>query len=150
MRYRTLRQCVEDLAKNGHLLRLGEEVDARLEAAEIHRRVYRSGGPAVLFENVKGCKFPMVSNLFGTIERARFLFRDTYESVRRVIELKIDPNNFWQQPTRYWKTPLTALGMLPRGCSSGPVLANETTIGQLPHLISWPNDGGAFITLPQV
>ncbi len=150
MRYRTLRQCVEDLAKNGHLLRLGEEVDARLEAAEIHRRVYRSGGPAVLFENVKGCKFPMVSNLFGTIERARFMFRDTYESVRRVIELKIDPNNFWQQPTRYWKAPFTAFGMLPRRRSSGPVLANETTIGQLPHLVSWPNDGGAFITLPQV
>ncbi|MEX0818109.1 MAG: 3-octaprenyl-4-hydroxybenzoate carboxy-lyase, partial [Pirellulaceae bacterium] len=67
-----------------------EEVDGRLEAAEIQRRVYRAGGPAVLFERVKGCTFPMVSNLFGTIERARFIFRDTYEQVRRVIELKID------------------------------------------------------------
>ena len=63
----------------------------RLEAAEIQRRVYARGGPAVLFANVKGCRFPMVSNLFGTIERARYLFRDTYESVRRAIELKIDP-----------------------------------------------------------
>ncbi|MEO8497034.1 MAG: UbiD family decarboxylase [Planctomycetota bacterium] len=150
MTYRSLRQCIDDLAKNGHLVRLEEEVDARLEAAEIQRRVYRSGGPAVLFANVKSSQFPMVSNLFGTIERARFIFRDTYESVRRVIELKVDPNNFWQRPTRYWKAPLTALGMLPRRCSSGPVLANETTIGQLPQLVSWPNDGGAFITLPQV
>lgn len=150
MTYRSLRQCVDDLAKNGHLVRLAEEVDANLEAAEIQRRVYRSGGPAVLFENVKNCSFPMVSNLFGTIERARFIFRDTYESVRRVIELKVDPNNFWQRPTRYWKAPLTALGMLPRSCSRGAVLANETTIGRLPQLVSWPNDGGAFITLPQV
>ena len=46
-----------------------------LEAAEIHRRVYARGGPAVLYANVKGCRFPMVSNLFGTIERARYLFR---------------------------------------------------------------------------
>lgn len=150
MTYRSLKQCVDDLQRQGHLVRVDDVVDARLEAAEIQRRVYRSGGPAVLFSNVNGCQFPMVSNLFGTIERARFIFRDTYESVRRVIELKIDPNNFWQRPTRYWKAPLTALGMLPRGCSSGPVLANETTIGQLPHLVSWPDDGGAFITLPQV
>ncbi len=150
MTYRSLRQCVDDLANSAHLVRVEEEVDARLEAAEIQRRVYRSGGPAVLFENVKGCAFPMISNLFGTIERARFIFRDTYEAVRRVIELKIDPNNFWQQPTRYWRAPFTAIGMLPRRCSRGAVFANETTISQLPQLVSWPDDGGAFITLPQV
>ena len=150
MTYRSLRRCVDDLARHGHLVRLAEEIDAKLEAAEIQRRVYRSGGPAVLFENVRNCNFPMVSNLFGTIERARFIFRETYESVRRAIELKIDPNNFWKQPTRYWKSPFTALAMLPRSCSSGPVFANETTIGQLPQLVSWPKDGGAFITLPQV
>lgn len=150
MGYRTLRQCVDDLAKHGHLVRLDEEVDARLEVAEIQRRVYRAGGPAVFFANVKDCRFPMVSNLFGTMERARFMFRDTYESVRRLIELKIDPNSFWKSPTRYWKTPFTALGMLPKERSSGPVEKNRTTISELPQLISWPDDGGAFITLPQV
>ena len=75
----------------GHLVRLDDEIDPHLEAAEIQRRVYARGGPAVLFANVKGCRFPMVSNLFGTIERARYLFRHTYENVRRAIELKIDP-----------------------------------------------------------
>ncbi|MBC8352114.1 MAG: UbiD family decarboxylase [Planctomycetes bacterium] len=150
MTYRSLRQCVDDLAQSGHLVRIEEEIDAKLGAAEIQRRVYQSGGPAVMFENVKGCKFPMVSNLFGTIERARFIFRDTYEAVQRVIELKIEPNNFWKHPARYWKSPFTAIGMLPRRCSRGPILANETTIAQLPQLVSWPNDGGAFITLPQV
>ncbi len=150
MVYRTLRQCVDDLAVNGHLLRVTDEVDPRLEAAEIQRRVYRSGGPAVLFERVQGCQFSMVSNLFGTLERARFIFRDTYEAVRRVIELKIDPNQFWTRPTRYWKAPFTALSMLPRRCRRGAVLAHEITLGQLPQLVSWPDDGGAFITLPQV
>jgi 4-hydroxy-3-polyprenylbenzoate decarboxylase len=150
MGYRTLRQCVDDLAKHGHLVRLDEEVDARLEVAEIQRRVYRAGGPALLFENVRGCRFPMVSNLFGDMERARFIFGDTYESVRRLIELKIDPNSFWKSPTRYLKTPLTALGMLPKKRSGGAVLRNETNIGELPQLVSWPDDGGAFITLPQV
>jgi 4-hydroxy-3-polyprenylbenzoate decarboxylase len=150
MGYRNLRQCVDDLASQGHLVRLEEEVDARFEAAEIQRRVYRSGGPAVFFQNVKDCRFPMVSNLFGTTERARFIFRDTYDAVRRLIELKIDPNSFWKSPTKYWKIPLTALGMLPKRRSSGPVLANETAISHLPQLVSWPDDGGAFVTLPQV
>jgi len=150
MGYRNLRQCVDDLAKQGHLVRLEEPVDAQLEAAEIHRRVYRSEGPAVLFTQVRDCRFPMVSNLFGKMERARFLFRDTLDAVRRLIELKIDPNTFWKRPTRYWKTPLTALGMLPRQCSGGPVLTKVTTLDQLPQLKSWPDDAGAFITLPQV
>jgi 4-hydroxy-3-polyprenylbenzoate decarboxylase len=92
----------------------------------------------------------MVSNLFGTLERARFLFRDTLEAVRRTIELKIDARVFWRHPTRYWRAPLVAWSMLPRRCSQGPVLANQTTIGELPQLVSWPQDGGAFITLPEV
>ena len=150
MGYRNLRQCVEDLGRHGHLVRLADEVDAHLEAAEIHRRVYRSGGPAVLFENVKDCRFPMVSNLFGTTERARFMFRDSLEAVRRLIELKIDPNHFWKAPTRYWKAPLTAFGMLPRKLSRGTVVEHQTAIDQLPLLQSWPDDGGAFVTLPAV
>ena len=150
MRYRKLQQCVDGLSSTGQLVRLDDAVDARLEVAEIQRRVYRSGGPAVLFGNVTGCRFPLVSNLFGTLERARFLFRDTLDAVRRLIELKIDPNEFWRRPTRYWKTPLAALTMLPRRVSRGAITANETTIDQLPQIQSWPDDGGAFITLPQV
>ncbi|MDP6553097.1 MAG: UbiD family decarboxylase [Pirellulaceae bacterium] len=150
MGHRTLKQTVDDLASQGRLIRIADEVDPHLEAAEIHRRVYRSGGPALLFENVKGCQFPMVSNLFGTLERARFIFRDTYDAVRRLIELKIDPNAFWSRPGRYWKTPVTALGMLPRATRWGAALASETTISRLPHVTSWPNDGGAYVLLPQV
>jgi 4-hydroxy-3-polyprenylbenzoate decarboxylase len=150
MGYRTLQHCVHDLERTGQLVRVTDEIDPRLEAAEIHRRVYRAGGPAILFANVRGCRFPMVSNLFGTMERARYLFRDTLDAVRRLIELKLDPNCFWKNPTRYWKSPLTALTMLPRTVRSGPVLANTIRVQDLPQLVSWPNDGGAFITLPLV
>lgn len=150
MGYRNLQQCIVDLRSHGHLVVLDDEIDARLEAAEIQRRVYLARGPAVLFTNVKGCRFPMVSNLFGTMERARFLFRDTLENVRRMIELKIDPPQLLRRPLRYWKAPLGALTMLPRRTRRGPVLAHEGTLADLPQLQSWPDDGGAFITLPQV
>jgi 4-hydroxy-3-polyprenylbenzoate decarboxylase len=150
MIHRTLAKCISDLERAGHLIRLSDEVSASLEAAEIQRRVFRRGGPAVLFENVSGCRFPMVSNLFGTIERARYLFRDTIEQVRRLIELKIDAGVFWQHPMQYLRALPTALHMRPRRRSAGPVLANQLTIDQLPQLKCWPDDGGAFITLPQV
>ena len=150
MGYRNLRACVEDLERHGRLLRIADEIDAHLQAAEIQRRVYASGGPALLFERVRNCRFPMVSNLFGTLEQARFLFRDTWDRVRRMIELKIDPLQLVRRPTRYLAAPWIGLTMLPRRCSRGPVLAHETTIRQLPQLKSWPDDGGAFVTLPEV
>jgi len=144
-----LHTLIDDLGKAGHLVRLEEEIDARLEAAEIQRRVYARGGPAVLFANVKGCRFPMVSNLFGTIERARYLFRDTLDSVRRAIELKIDPAVGLRDPLKYWSAPLTAWRMQPKLVTTGPVVRHETTISQLPQLVCWPQDGGPFVTLPQ-
>ena len=97
MSHASLAECLEDLARAGHLVRIDTEVDADLEAAEIHRRVFRAGGPALHFTRVKGCRFSMVSNLFGTLERARYMFRDTLESVRRLIELKVDPGALWKR-----------------------------------------------------
>lgn len=150
MNYVSLRQCVDDLASTGQLLRIELPVDPHLEMAEIQRRVYEVGGPALYFANVRGCRFPMLSNLFGTMGRARYIFRETLERVRRLVELKIDPNTFWRDPLRYLGTPLTALSMLPRSVGHGPVMENQTSISQLPQLVCWPRDGGAFITLPQV
>ena len=91
MGYRSLAETVLDLERHRHLVRIEAEIDPCLEAAEIQRRVYLTGGPALLFARVKGCRFPMVSNLFGTMERTRFLFRDSLEAVRHLVELKIDP-----------------------------------------------------------
>ena len=150
MGYRNLRECVTDLERAGQLVRIETEIDAHLEAAEIQRRVYEAGGPALYFANVKGCRFPMVSNLFGTRERVHFMFRDTMEAVRRLVELKVDPPSCAKRPWRYLGAPFTALHMLPKKSRRGAILECETTIDQLPQLKSWPDDGGAFITLPQV
>ena len=132
------------------LVRIETEIDPGLEAAEIQRRVYLAGGPALFFTRVKGCRFPMVSNLFGTMDRTRFLFRDSLDAVRKLVELKIDPGQFAKRPWRYLGVPQTVWSMWTRRVRSGPVIENEMTIDQLPQLKSWPNDGGGFITLPQV
>jgi 4-hydroxy-3-polyprenylbenzoate decarboxylase len=150
MGYRNLRECVDDLAATRQLVRIDVEVDANLEAAEIHRRVNQAGGPALLFTRVKNCEFPMVSNLFGTIGRARYLFRDSLDSVRRLIEMKIDPRAILKQPSRWINTARAALTLLPRRVQNGAVMEHQTTIERLPQLKCWPNDGGAFITLPLV
>lgn len=150
MGYRNLQECLDDLARTRQLVRIEEEVDPYLEAAEIHRRVYQAGGPAVYYARVKGSRFPMVSNLFGTPERTRFLFRDALDAVRHLVELKSDPGAFWRNPWRYRDVARSLWSMLPRQVNDGPILARQTTIAQLPQMQSWPEDGGAFITLPQV
>ena len=151
MSYSSLRACVLDLEKNGHLIRIKQEVDPNLEMAEIHRRVFDAKGPALLFENVKGSPFQAASNLYGTFERTEFIFRKTLDRVRQVIEIKADPSQLLKRPGHYWKVPFTALSALPMKSRFGmPVTYGETTIDQLPMVKSWPDDGGAFVTLPQV
>ena len=150
MGYRNLTDCVNDLEQAKKLIRVSDAVDANLEAAEIHRRVYQAGGPAILFDNVKGCEFPMVSNLFGTLERAKYIFRDAFENVQRAIQLKVDPGEALRQPLKHWRAPFVALQMRPKAVRTGPVMQHQTSLTALPQLKSWPDDGGAFVTLPQV
>jgi 4-hydroxy-3-polyprenylbenzoate decarboxylase len=151
MGYRSLRQCVDDLEHNGMLVRVTEEVDPHLEMAAIHRRVFESGGPALLFTNVRGTRFPAASNLFGTLERARFLFRDTLGRVEKLVELKYDPAALLKRPLRFLPVTRTAASALPlRRQRGAPILHGRTRISELPQIVNWPMDGGPFITLPQV
>jgi 4-hydroxy-3-polyprenylbenzoate decarboxylase len=150
MGYRNLRACLADLERTGQLVRIEQEIDPYLEMAEAHRRVHEAGGPALYFARLKGCDFPAVSNLFGTPQRARFLFRDTLATVRRLVELKIDPGAFWKNPWAYRGVPGALLHALPKRVKGGPILAQQTTVGRLPQLQCWPRDGGAFVTLPLV
>ena len=150
MSYKSLRGALEDLERDGQLLRVREEIDPHLEMAEIQRRAYLAEAPAILYENVKGSPFQAVSNLFGTLERARFLFRDTLARVQKVIQLKADPSRALRHPFAYASAPWTGLSSLPKSVSSGPVLQHRTDIASLPAIQSWPDDGGPFITLPQV
>ncbi len=150
MGYRNLSEAVKALDAAGQLATIDREVDPHLEAAAIQRRVYQAGGPALSFPRVKGCAFPMLSNLFGTIDRARFLFRDTLDAVRHLVELKIRPPAALLNPWRFRDVPATALHLLPHKVTRGAILAHRTTLDRLPGLQSWPDDGGPFVTLPQV
>ena len=135
MGYSSLHACIADLERTRQLVRIDAEIDPHLEAAYIQRRVYQAGGPAVYFARVKGCRFPMVSNLFGTIERTRFLFRDSLAAVRHLVELKVDPSAFWRSPWRYRDVPRSLWHLRPKRVKSGPTLAHETTIDQLPRSV---------------
>ncbi|WP_410511924.1 UbiD family decarboxylase [Paenibacillus sp. BR2-3] len=151
MNYRNIEECVNDLEKHGHLVRIHEEVDPELEMAAIHLKVFEAGGPALLFEKVKGSKFRAVSNLFGTVERSKFIFRDTWETAQNVIALRNDPMKALKNPLKYAGTGLSARRALPLKSMGGlPAAFQEIQISDLPLIKHWPEDGGAFVTLPQV
>ena len=151
MAYSNLEACLLDLERNGQLLRIKEEVDPHLEMAAIHLRIHEQKGPAILFEKVKGSKFRAASNIFGTLERSEFIFRDTLPQVKKLIEIKIDP-------VAALKNPLAALSALPAAINalpkknpiSQPVTYEEINISDLPLIKHWSMDGGAYVTLPQV
>lgn len=151
MAYRSLEHCLLDLEKNGHLVRVKEEVDPYLEMAAVHLRVHEAGGPALLFERVKGSAFRAASNIFGTLDRSKFIFRDTLESVQRLIELKNDPVQALRRPLRNLDSALAAFKALPlKDALVKPVLYSQVKVEDLPLIQHWEMDGGAFVTLPQV
>lgn len=151
MSYVSLEECLLDLEKNGHLIRIKEEVNPYLEMAAIHLRVYEVGGPALLFEKVKGSRFRAASNIFGTMERSRFIFRDTFQLVQKLITLKDNPINALKHPIDNMQAALAAAKAFPlKNPIKKTVLYEEIQIADLPLIQHWPKDGGAFITLPQV
>ncbi|PTL37714.1 UbiD family decarboxylase [Alkalicoccus saliphilus] len=151
MIYKSMEETVDDLEKHGHLVRIKEEVDPELEMAAVHLRVHEAGGPALLFENVKGSKFPAVSNLFGTMERSRFMFRSTLKNVQKVMEVRNDPAAAMKKPWRHFTSGLAATNALPlKRKALEPAGEQEIRISDLPLIKHWPADGGAFVTLPQV
>lgn len=151
MGYKSLAECVVDLERHGHLIRIKEEVDPYLEMAAIHMRVFDAEGPALLFENIKGSTFPAVSNLFGTLDRSKFMFRDTLDHVKKLVDVKMNPMSVLKKPFDYVGSSMVALGALPwRKRAGAPILYGQTSISKLPQIVNWPMDGGAFVTMPQV
>lgn len=151
MVYSSLEQCLLDLEKHGQLIRVKEEVDPLLEMATIHHRVYEAGGPALLFERVKGSRFRTASNIFGSLERSRFIFRDTLDQMQKLIRLKNDPVSALKRPFDHIGALIAGTKALPlRNPLQKPVLFQEISIQDIPQIKHWPNDGGAFVTLPQV
>jgi len=151
MSYSSLKACIDDLEKQGHLIRIKDEVDPCLQMAAIHLRVFEHHGPAILFENIKGSKFPAVSNLFGTLVRSSFIFRDSLDKVKTLVDLKSHPLRAIKNPFRYANVGLTALSALPKKVGkNAPVSFSKCHISDLPQIVNWPKDGGPFVTMPQV
>ncbi|MDR0270547.1 UbiD family decarboxylase [Paenibacillus sp.] len=149
--YRNLEECLIDLEKHGHLVRIKEEVDPYLEMAAIHLKVYEAGGPALLFEHVKGSKYKALSNLFGDIERSKFIFRKTWDRTQSIIALRDDPMKAVKHPFQNIGNGFGAVKALPmKKLGSIPGDFEEIQISDIPQIQHWPMDGGAFITLPQV
>ena len=151
MNYQSLEVCLLDLERSGQLKRIKEEVDPYLEMAAIHLRIHAGGGPALLFERVKGSQYRAASNIFGTLERSKFIFRGNLEIVQKLIELKNNPFKAIRRPIHSLKTGLASLTAIPlKNPSEKPVFYSEISISDLPLITHWPGDGGAFVTLPQV
>jgi UbiD family decarboxylase len=150
-----LRAFITRLRQAGDLATVEVPVRADLEVAEIHRRVIAAGGPALLFTNVEGSSFPLVTNLFGTPQRARLAFgEEPFELVRSLVttaETLFPPSasKFWQARDLGMKM----LGIGTRQRRAGRVtehLTRDVDLTRLPVITSWPEDGGPFFTLPLV
>ena len=150
-----LRTFMDRLRADADLVTITAPVDAHLEAAEIHRRVIAAGGPALLFTNVKGRGYPLVTNLFGTEKRATLAFGEhPMRLIRRLVELAqtIMPPD----AAKLWGARDVAGSLLKVGLkrqSMGPVtdvVTRDPRLDQLPALTCWPEDGGPFVTLPLV
>jgi 4-hydroxybenzoate decarboxylase subunit C len=147
-----LRSFIAELRQSRDIVDISCEVDAYLEAAEIHRRVIAAGGPALLFTNVKGARFPLVTNLFGTLRRAELAFgRRPMRLIKRLVELTetiVPPT-----PRKIWEARDVARDLLRVGARrrrSGPVTerrAREVRLDELPVLTCWHEDGGNGITM---
>jgi len=154
-RFPDLRSFIEQLRRDGDLAVVEAEVDPRLEVAEIHRRVIACGGPALLFRKVRGSRFPLATNLFGTAHRAELAFGTRPQRlIRRLVELAetlLPPT-----PSKLWAARDVARAALRVGSRrrrSGPVrqvVTSRANLHELPALTCWPEDGGPFITLPLV
>ncbi len=150
-----LRAFLDQLRRDGELRVVDAEVDARLEAAEIHRRVIAAGGPALLFSRVRNAELPLVTNLFGTARRAELAFgRRPGRLIRRVVELAetlLPPTAGKLWGARDAITDLMRIGL--RSRASGPVtevVTKDVRLDRLPVLTCWAEDGGPFFTLPLV
>jgi 4-hydroxybenzoate decarboxylase subunit C len=146
---------VEKLRLENELLEIKDEVDPIMELAEIQRRVVSKKGPALLFSNVKGSRFPVATNLYGSEKRMELAFgKKPQELIKKIAETlqTIVPPTF----SKLWEARSLAFEALKVGVkkvSNPAILENRITpvnLDELPALKSWPLDAGRFVTLPLV
>ncbi len=151
-----LRSFLSQLRQESDLVEIQAEVDPYLELPEIHRRIIAAGGPALLFTNIKGSHYPVVTNLFGTARRVEMAVGPKPETLIQKLTAAMDEllpprlGKLWTE--RHWLWELTKIGAKIKG-GSAPVLEcrdEKVNLQGLPALTSWPDDGGPFITQPLV
>jgi UbiD family decarboxylase len=151
----SLRSFLDVLTRENEIVTIKTEVDPYLELAEIHRRVIEAGGPALFFKHVKGSRFPVVTNLFGTDRRIQLAFGPKPEAIVREMAV-IAESLFPPKPAELWKQRSTTLNLLHLGTRSTTrspvtqVIDRPARLNELPVLTTWQEDGGPFITLPLV
>jgi 4-hydroxy-3-polyprenylbenzoate decarboxylase len=148
--YASLRACIDDLARAKKLRVIDAPLDCDLEVAAVHRRVFAAGGPALLFTNARGSRFPLASNLFGTKERAYYILRHGLEAARAAIATRVSPADLVRRPLAAASLPAALAHALPRTVRRAPSRAVASRISELPPVRAWPRDGGPFVTLPEV
>lgn len=155
--HRNLRSFIEQLRRERDIVEVVAEVDPYLELAEIHRRVVEEGGPALLFTRVKGSRFPVVTNLFGTQRRMEMAMgpkpqatvRQAVEALHRLLPPRL--KTLWGE--RGWLLDAARTGLRNVSAKQAPVLdeaMQPIKLQELPVITSWQEDGGAFFTLPLV
>jgi len=151
----SLRTFLDLLNRENEIVEVHTEVDPYLELAEVHRRVIAQGGPALFFKRVKGSRYPVVTNLFGSERRIDLAFGPKPEAlVRKLVKvaqslLPIKAGELWSQRA----VALDVLKLGTRKTSRAPVtqvLDQPARLDQLPVLTTWHEDGGPFLTLPLV
>jgi 4-hydroxy-3-polyprenylbenzoate decarboxylase len=157
MKYRDLRDFIEQLEKQGQLKRISAEIDPYLEMTEICDRTLRAGGPALMFENPKGFKTPVLANLFGTPERvAMGMGEDSVDALREVGKLLA----FLKEPEppkglkdAWAKLPVfkQVLNMQPKVVKKAPcqeivLEGDDVDLSNIPIQTCWPEDAGPLIT----
>lgn len=155
--HRNLRSYLDVLHKENELVEITAEVDPYLEIPEIHRRVIDEGGPALLFSNVKNSRFPVVTNLYGTMRRIELAFgtrpeqlvQQLTQALHQLLPPRLD--TMWQM--RKSLLDVAQTGTKKVAPSKAPVLENQLEgnhLLDLPALTGWSEDGGPFVTLPLV
>ena len=155
MSFPDLRTFIDQLRRSNDVVYIDAPVNPVEEAAEIHRRVIAANGPALVFRNITGADFPLVTNLFGTAKRAELAFGERpLRLIKRLVHLveTILPPT----PAKLWGARDVGLELLKVGLKRGKggpvteVVTSDVRLDRLPAMTLWPEDGGPFVTLPLV
>jgi len=156
MAYTSLQDFVKFLEEKGELKRIKAEIDPELEIAEITDRVSKMGGPALLFENVKGSKIPLLINTYGSYKRMSWaLGVDDLEDVAKEIGslLITAPPEGWIEKAKLAGKFAKIASYTPKKVKTGPckeVIDKDPDLFKFPIIKCWPEDGGKYITFPLV